>query len=147
MLYVVQEKDAKSALSIKPAKVLRDRSMQSGNSQFANHTCCTMHRNVDIEIVTVQAASDDEHSNPITTVKPDVVVILRADQGIVMGEWIKTQYTDVQLNFNRIFACRCCFHEMLLLLMPTPLLFGSMKCCFLNAFSDRQVLVTVTKSI
>jgi len=65
-----------------------------------------MHRNVNIEIVTVQAAADDENSNPITTVKPDVIVILRADQGIVMGEWIKTQYTDVQLNLDRIF----CFH-------------------------------------
>ena len=32
----------------------------------------------------VQAAADNEHSNPITTVKPDVIVILRADQGIVM---------------------------------------------------------------
>jgi len=37
-------------------------------------------------------------------------VILRADRGIVMGEWIKTQYTDVQLNLDRIFACRCCCH-------------------------------------
>ena len=55
-----------------------------------------MHKNVNIEIVTVQAATDDERSNPITTVKPDVVVILRADRGIVMGEWIKTLYTDVQ---------------------------------------------------
>jgi len=66
--------------------------------------------NVNIGIVTVQAAADDEHSNPITTVKPDVITILRADRGIVMGEWIKTQYTDVQLNLDRIIACRCCFH-------------------------------------
>jgi len=92
------------------AKALRDRSMQSGNCQFANHTCCTMHRNVNIEIVTVQAAADDVNTNPITTVKPDVVVILRADRGIVMGGWIKTQYTDVQLNLDRIFACGCCLN-------------------------------------
>jgi len=60
--------------------------------------------------VTVQAAADDEHSNPITTVKPGMIMILRADRGIVMGEWIKTKYTDVQLNLDRIFACGCCFH-------------------------------------
>jgi len=69
-----------------------------------------MHRNVNIEIVRVQAAADDEHLNPITTVKPDVIEILRADRGIVMGEWIKTQYTDVHLNLDRIFACGCYFH-------------------------------------
>jgi len=97
--YIVLEKDAKSALSMKQskslAKALRDRSLQSGNGQFANHTCCTLHRNINIGILTVQAAVDDEHSNPITTVKPDVIVILRADWSIVMGEWIKTKYTDV----------------------------------------------------
>ena len=60
--------------------------------------------------MTVQAAADDEHSNPITTVKPDVIVILRADRGILMGIWIKTQYTDVQSNLDRIIACRCCFY-------------------------------------
>ena len=65
-----------------------------------------MHMNVNIEIVTVHAAADDEHSNPITTVKPDVVVILHADRCIVMGEWIKTQY----MNLDRLFACGCCFH-------------------------------------
>jgi len=27
-----------------------------------------------------------------------------------MGECIKTQYTDVQLNLDRIFACGCYFH-------------------------------------
>jgi len=48
-----------------------------------------MHRNVNIKIVTVQAAVDDEHSNPTTTIKPDVSVILRADRVIVMREWIK----------------------------------------------------------
>jgi len=113
-LYMVPEKDAESAFSMKPSKSLTkalcDCSMQSENGQFANHTCCTMHRNVNIEIVTVQAVVDDEHSNPITTVNPDVIVILRADQGIVMGEWIKTQYTDIHLNLDRIFACGCCFH-------------------------------------
>jgi len=113
-LYIAPEKDAELVLSMKPskslAKALRDRSVQSGNGQFANHICCTMHRNVNIEIVTVQAAADDEHSNPITTVKPDVIVILRADRGIVMGEWIKTKYTDVQLNLDRMFAYGCCFH-------------------------------------
>jgi len=113
-IYIVPEKDADLALSMKPskslAKALRDRSMQSGNGQCANHTCCTLHRNFNIEIVMVQAAADDEHSNPITTVKPDVTCILHADRGIVMGEWIKPQYTDVQLILDRIFACRCCFH-------------------------------------
>jgi len=93
------------------AKALRNRSLQSGNGQLANHTCCTLHRNINIGIVTVQAAADDEHSNPITTVKPDVIVIPRADWGIVMGEWIKTKYTDVQLNLDRTFVCRCCFDE------------------------------------
>ena len=113
-LYIVPEKDAELALSMKPskslAKALHNRLMQSGNGQFANPTSCTLHRNVNIEKVTVQAVADDEHSNPITTVKPDVIVILRADRGIVMGEWIKTQYTDVQLNLDRMFACGCCFH-------------------------------------
>jgi len=113
-LYIVPERDAELALSMKPseclAKALRDRSLQSGNSQFAGHKYCTMHRNVNIEIVTVQAAADDEHSNSFTAVKPDVIVILRADRGIVMGKCIKTQYTDVQLNLDSIFACRCCFH-------------------------------------
>jgi len=41
-LYIVPEKDAELALSIKPsksmAKALRDHSMQSGNGQFAKHT-------------------------------------------------------------------------------------------------------------
>jgi len=37
----------------------------------------------------VQAAVEHEHSNPITTIKPDVIVILRADRVIVMGEWIQ----------------------------------------------------------
>jgi len=60
--------------------------------------------------MTVQAAAVDEHSNSITTVKPDVIVILCADRGIVMGEWIRTRYTDVQLNLDRIFTCGCCFH-------------------------------------
>jgi len=113
-LYIVPEKDAKLALSMKPskslAKALHNRSMQSGNGQFANHICCKLHRNVNIGIVTVQAAADDEHLSPITTVKLDVMVILRADRGIVMGEWIKTQYTDVQLNLDRMFGCGCCFH-------------------------------------
>jgi len=27
-----------------------------------------------------------------------------------MGEWIKTQYTDVQSNLDSMFACGCCFH-------------------------------------
>ena len=44
-----------------------------------------------LEILTLQAAADDEHSNPITTNKPDVIVIQRADRGILMGEWIKTK--------------------------------------------------------
>jgi len=113
-LYIVPEEDTESALSMKPskpfAKALRDCSMQSGNGQFTNHTCCTMHRNVNIKIVTVQTAADDEHSNRIATVAPDVIVILRADRGIEMGEWIKTKFTDVQLNLDRIFACGCCFH-------------------------------------
>jgi len=52
--------------------------------------------------MTVQAAADDEPSNPVTTVKPDVIVILRADRGIVMGEWIKFQNTALQLNLIRI---------------------------------------------
>ena len=74
-----------------------------------------MHRNVNIEIMTVQAAADDEPSNPVTTVKPDVIVILRADRGIVMGEWIKFQNTASQLNLIRILhaddgCCGCCFH-------------------------------------
>jgi len=76
----------KPSLSKFLAKALCDRSMLSGNGQFANHTCCTMHRNVNIKIVTVWAATDDEHSNPITTIKSDVIVILRADRGILMGE-------------------------------------------------------------
>jgi len=42
-----------------------------------------------LEVLMVRAAADDEHSNPITTIKPDVIVIKRADQGILMGEWIK----------------------------------------------------------
>ena len=117
-LYIVLEKDAKLALSMKPNKSLakarcdHDPSMQSGNGQIANHACCTMHRNVNMEIVTVQAAADDEHSNRITNVKPDVIVILHADsdRGIVMGEWIKTKYMDVHLNLDRILACGCCFH-------------------------------------
>jgi len=113
-LYIVPEKYAELVLSIKKskslAKALRHCSMQSGNGQFANHTCYTVHRNINIEIVTVQAAADNEYSNPITTVKLDVIVILRADRGIEMGEWIKTRYTDVQLNLDRIFACGCCFH-------------------------------------
>ena len=82
-LHIVPEKDAELALSIKVSssltKALRDCSMQSGNGQFANHTCCTMHRDVNIEIVTVQAAADDELSNPIATFKPDVIAILHAD--------------------------------------------------------------------
>jgi len=81
-------------------------SNSNGFQVFANHTCCTFHRNVNIEIVTVQAAADDEYSNPITTFQPDVVVILRADQGIVMEE----KYTYVHLNLDRIFACGYCFH-------------------------------------
>ena len=89
-LYIVPEKDAELALSMKLsqslAKALRDRSVQSGNGQISNHTCCTMHRDVNIEIVTVQAAADDEHSNPITIIKPDVIVILHINRGIVMGE-------------------------------------------------------------
>jgi len=60
--------------------------------------------------MTVQVVVEDEHSNTITTVKPDVIVTLRADRGIVIGEWIKTRYTDVQLNFDRICVCACCFH-------------------------------------
>jgi len=115
-LYIVPEKDDKLALLVKLSKslaeALRDCSTQSGNSQFAIHTCCTVHRNVSIEIVMVQAGADNQQSNPITTVKPDVIVIIRADWGIVMGEWIKTQYTDVPLNLqvDRIFACGCCFY-------------------------------------
>ena len=115
-LYIVPEKYAELVLSIKKskslAKALRHCSMQSGNGQFANHTCYTVHRNINIEIVTVQAAADNEYSNPITTVKLDVIVILRADWGIVMGEWIKTRYTDVQLNLDKkncmrmLFSCR-----------------------------------------
>jgi len=69
-----------------------------------------MHRNVNIEIVTVQAVADDKHSNPITTAKPDAIVILHADRGIVMGKWIKPKYSDVKLNLDRTFACGCCFH-------------------------------------
>ena len=89
--YIVLEKDAKLALSMKLgtslAKALRDRSMQLRNGQFANRTCCTQERQ--LEVLMVRAAADDEHSNPITTIKPDVIVIKRADQGILMGEWIK----------------------------------------------------------
>jgi len=69
-----------------------------------------MHTNTNIEMVTVQVVVDDEHSTTITTVKPDVIVILRADRGIVIVEWIKTRYTDVQLNLDRICVCTCCFH-------------------------------------
>jgi len=68
-----------------------------------------MHRNVSIEIVMVQAAADNEHSNPITTVKPDVIVILRADQGIVMENgskqstrmysWIMIEYLHADVAF------------------------------------------------
>ena len=113
--YLVPEKNAEFALSMKLsrslAKALCDCSLQSGFGQFANHTCYTMHRNVNIEIVTVQATANDEHSNPITTVKPDVIVMLRTDRGTVMGDWIKTEYTHVQFNLDRVFACGCCFQE------------------------------------
>jgi len=97
-------------LSTSLAKALCNRSIQSGNGQFANHTCCTMHRNVNIEIVMVQAAAGDEHSKHFTTVNPDVILILHANWGIVMSEWMKTKYTDVHLNIDKLFARRCCFH-------------------------------------
>jgi len=84
MLYRVPEKDAKLALLMKLgrslAKALRDHSMQSRNGHFANHTCFAIHKNINIEIVTVQAAVDHEQPDPITTVKPDMIVILRADR-------------------------------------------------------------------
>ena len=116
MLYIVSEKDIEIVLSMKLsrsfAKALRDCATQSGNGQFASHTCCTMHRNVNIVIVTVQTAADDEHSNPIATVKPDVIMILRAGRGIVIREWIKTKFTHVQTNLGRIFAFGRYFYEV-----------------------------------
>jgi len=58
-------------LSTSLAKALRDRSMQLGNKPYMLHNA----QERQLEILTLQAAADDEHSNPITTIKPDVIVI------------------------------------------------------------------------
>jgi len=103
--YRVPEKEPESALLMKLggslAKALRDHSVQSRNGQFANHACFAMHKSINIEIVMLQAAVNHKHSDPITTFKPDMIVILRADRNKFYKTLRKTQrFVRSQLGFR-----------------------------------------------
>ena len=75
-----------------------------------NHTCCKRHQNVELQFITVQAMQEDDDGNALTTVKPDVVAVLRAKREIQPGEFIRYKYIDQSEHLKKIFDCECCFH-------------------------------------
>jgi len=74
--------------------LLQSRSKWKGVGQSANHTFCQRHQNVELQFITVQAMQEDDDGNALTTVKPDVAVVLRAKREVQPGEFIRYQYTD-----------------------------------------------------
>jgi len=89
---------------------LQSRSEWKGVGQFANHTCCKRHQNVELQFITVQAMQEDDDGNALTTVKPDVAVVLRATREIQPGEFIRYQHTDQSEHVNKTLDCDCYFH-------------------------------------
>ena len=91
-LHVVPCEDAELALSMKITPSLphslQSRSEWKGVGQFANHTCCKRHQDVELQFITVQAMQGDDHGKGLTTVKPDVAAVLRAKHEIQPGECI-----------------------------------------------------------
>ena len=58
----------------------------------------------------MQAMQEDDDGNALTTVKPDVAVVLRATHEIQPGEFIRYQYTDQSEHVNKTLDYACCFH-------------------------------------
>jgi len=53
---------------------------------------------------------EDDDSNALTTVNPDVAAVLRTKHEIQPCEFIRYQYTDQSEHLKKIFECECCFH-------------------------------------
>jgi len=51
----------------------------------------------------------DDDGNALTTIKPDVAAVLRAQREIQHGEFIRYQNTDQSEHLEKIFKCECCF--------------------------------------
>ena len=113
-LHVVPCKDADLALSMEITPSLRhllqSRSEWKGVGQFANHTCCKRHQNVELQFITVQTMQEEDDGNALTTVKPDVAAVLRATREIQPGQFFRYQYTDQSEHVNKTLDCECCCH-------------------------------------
>jgi len=92
-LHIVPCEDAELVLSMEITSFLRH-SLQSqsewkGVGQYVNHTCYKRHQNVELQFIMVQAMQEDDNGNALTTVKPDVTVVLRKKLEIQPNEFIR----------------------------------------------------------
>jgi len=92
-LHIVPCEDAELVLSMEITSSLRH-SLQSqsewkGVGQYVNHTCYKRHQNVELQFIMVQAMQEDDNGNALTTVKPDVTVVLRKKLEIQPNEFIR----------------------------------------------------------
>ena len=112
--HIIPREDAELALSmeINPSlrHLLQNRSIWKGEGQYAKHTCCKRHQNVELQFTTVQTRQEDNVDNGLSPGKADMAAVLRANREIQPGESIRYQYTDHSEQVGNIPDCECCFH-------------------------------------
>jgi len=118
-LRIIPCEDAELALimGINPSlrHSLQSRAIWKGGGQYAKHTCCEQHQNVELQFITVQAREEDDDSNGLTLGKADVAAVLRAKREIQPEESIRYQYADRSVQGGNVFECECCLYFRLCL--------------------------------
>ena len=100
---------------ISPAlrKQLKQHNAIEGVGQLANHTCCDIHWNANLEVAAI-----DHHEE--TAIEP--MGILRARQDIEKDTEILTRYWHTKKDaWHNIFECQCCACTNHIGNMPDPL--------------------------
>ena len=103
-VYLVPPQDAALLLQDRISPMLRKQlkrhNATDGVGQFANHTCCEVHWNANLEVAPV-----DHHEETAT----EPMGILRARQDIEIDTEILTRYWHTKKDaWHNIFECQCC---------------------------------------
>jgi len=103
-VYLVPPQDAALLLQDRISPMLRKQlkrhNATEGVGQFANHTCCEVHWNANLEVAAV-----DHHEETAT----EPMGILRARQDIEIDTEILTRYWHTKKDaWHNIFECQCC---------------------------------------
>ena len=112
--HFIPREDAELALSMEINPSLRHslqkRNVWKGEGQYAKHTCCKRHQNVELQFTTVLTRQEDDVGNGLSPDKADMAAVLRAKREIQPGESIRYQYTDHSEQVGNIPECECCLH-------------------------------------